>query len=75
MGSIPNWATTLGKENAEVPGSIPGAPEAWQCLGMCWAMVSAGPWLSTQRLAGHGRWIKNPFSDQGSNVVINHSAT
>ena len=24
MGSVPNWATT-GKENAEVPGSIPGA--------------------------------------------------
>ena len=27
-GSIPNWATDLGKENAEVPGSIPGEPVA-----------------------------------------------
>ena len=51
MGSIPSWVTTFGKENAEVPGSIPGAPEAWQRFGMCWAMVSAGPWLPAQRLA------------------------
>ena len=25
-GSIPIWVTTLGKENAGVPGSIPGSP-------------------------------------------------
>ena len=54
-GSIPKWVTTFGKENAEVPGSILGAPEAWKRLGMYWEMVSAGPWLPAQRLAGHGR--------------------
>ena len=38
MGSIPNWATTFGKENAEVPDSIPGVPEAWWLRsGMYWA--------------------------------------
>ena len=44
MGSIPNWVTDLGKENAEVPGSIPGAPVAWQRL------ACAEQWF----LLGHG---------------------
>ena len=57
MGSIFQLGHLLGKDNAEVPGSIPGAPEAWQRLSMCLAMVSAGSWLPAQRVAGHGRWI------------------
>ena len=38
MGSIPNWVTTLdlGKENAEVPGSIPRA------AGTCLTSLSEG---------------------------------
>ena len=50
-GRIPNWVTDLGKENAEVPVQI---PESLAKFGMCWAMVSAGPWMPARSIEGRG---------------------
>ena len=38
--SIPNWFTDLGKEDAEVPGLIPGEPVAWQIKQLDFAKLT-----------------------------------
>ena len=47
-GSISNWVTDLGKDNAEVPGSIPGAP-----------LRGPGIWHVLPQLNSHGCWRSN----------------
>ena len=74
MGSIPNWVTTSAKKTLRSRVQLPERPslETFGHVlgnGFCRAVVAgstfSGPWSLDY----------NPFSDQGSNVATNHSAT
>ena len=72
MGSIPNWVTTSAKRTRRSRVHFPEPRGlATACVGQ-WFMPGHGCRRNVQRamVADY-----NPFSDQGSNVVTNHSAT